>query len=88
MTVVIEYVSRKAELEEKIKSLESEKNSLISDIAALKEKISMMELERIAKALESEVQTLRNEKELLEQRAAEYNISDQTASQQSSGSTG
>jgi peptidoglycan hydrolase CwlO-like protein len=88
MTVVIEYVSRKAELEEKIKSLESEKNSLISDIAALKEKISMMELERIAKALESEVQTLRNEKELLEQRAAEYNMSDQTTSQQNPRSTG
>ncbi len=72
MATVVEYSTRKAELEEKIRGLENEKATLVAEISALKEKISMLELERIARALESEVQTLRNEKELLEQRATEY----------------
>lgn len=72
MEVVTEYVSRKAELEEKIRALESEKASLIADIASLKEKITTFELEKAASALQSEVESLRTEKSILEEKAATY----------------
>ena len=72
MEVVTEYVDQRTELEEKIRSLETEKVSLLADIASLKEKIANFELEKSANALESEVQALRTEKAVLEEKAASY----------------
>jgi len=72
MEAVTEYADRKAELEEKIQSLEAEKNLLLTEIAALKEKVATLELERAASALESQVELLKNEKAALEEKVAEY----------------
>ena len=63
---------QRTELEEKIRSLEAAKASLLSDVASLKEKIATFELEKSANALESEVQALRTEKAVLEEKAASY----------------
>jgi regulator of replication initiation timing len=72
MEAVTEYADKKAELEQRIKSLEAEKTSLLSDITAIKERLAEMELERSANALQSEVEALRTEKAALEEKAAEY----------------
>jgi len=72
MEVVTEYADQRTELEEKIRSFEAEKASLLASIASLKEKIANFELERSANALESEVQALRTEKAVLEEKAATY----------------
>ncbi len=72
METVTEYVSQRNELEEKIRTLESEKASLLSGIASLKEKIAGYELEKSARALESEVQALRTERAVLEEKASNY----------------
>jgi len=72
MEAVTEYADRKAELEERIKSLEAEKTLLLTEISALKEKAATLELERAASALESEVEMLKNEKAALEEKVAEY----------------
>ncbi len=72
MEVVTEYADQRTELEEKIRSFEAEKASLLADVASLKEKIANFELEKSAKALESEVQALRTEKAVLEEKAASY----------------
>ncbi len=65
-------MDRKTELEEKIGSLETERNSLLSEIATLKEKIATLELEKTVNTLESEVEALRTEKAVLEEKAAKY----------------
>ena len=72
MEVVTEYADQRTELEEKIRSFESEKASLLADIASLKEKIANFELEKSAATLESEVQALRTEKAVLDEKAASY----------------
>lgn len=72
MEAVTEYADQRTELEDKIRSLESEKASNIAAIASLKEKIAAYELVKSANALESEVQALRTEKAVLEERAASY----------------
>jgi len=72
MEAVAQYADRKTELEEKIRSLEAERNFLVSDIAALKEKVTELELERQANSLKSEVEALRTEKAVLEEKAATY----------------
>ena len=72
MEVVTECADQRTELEEKIRSLEAAKASLLSDVASLKEKIATFELEKSANALESEVQALRTEKAVLEEKAASY----------------
>ena len=72
MQAVEQYPDRKTELEEKIRSLESEKSFLISDIAALKEKVTELELEKQANSLQGEVEALRTEKAVLEEKAATY----------------
>lgn len=70
--MVSEYADQRTELEEKIRSLEAEKASFLSDIASLKEKIATFELAKSSKALDSEVQALRTEKAVLEEKAAAY----------------
>lgn len=72
MEAVTQYLDRKTELEEKIRSLEAEKDTLRADISALKEKVATLELERAASALESEVQSLKNEKTALEEKVATF----------------
>ena len=72
MEVVTEYADQRTELEEKIRSLEAEKASLLAGIASLKEKIATYELERSATQLESEVEALRTEKAVLDEKAAAY----------------
>jgi chromosome segregation ATPase len=72
LEAVTQFADQRTELEEKIKSLEAEKASLLSSIASLKEKIATYELEKSADALESEVESLRTEKAVLEEKAAAY----------------
>jgi len=72
METVSEPVNRKTELEEKISSLETERDSLLNDIVALKEKITTLDLEKAVNTLESEVEELRTEKAVLEEKAANY----------------
>ena len=72
MEAVTGYADRKAELEEKIRSLEAEKSLLLAEVEALKEKLATLELERAAAALQSEVDSLKNEKAALENKVEEY----------------
>jgi len=72
LEAVTQFADQRTELEEKIRSLEAEKASLLSGIASLKEKIAAYELEKSASALESEVQSLRTERAVLEEKAASY----------------
>ncbi len=72
MEAVTQFADQRTELEEKIRSLEAEKATLLSGIASLKEKVATYELERSANALESEVESLRTEKAVLEEKAANY----------------
>jgi peptidoglycan hydrolase CwlO-like protein len=72
MQVAEQYADRKMELEAKIRSLESEKSFLVSDIATLKERVTELELEKQASSLQGEVDALRTEKAVLEEKAATY----------------
>lgn len=74
MEAVVQYSERKTELEAKIRSLESEKTFLISDIASLKERVTELELERQASSLQGEVDALRTEKAVLEEKAETYDV--------------
>ena len=86
METVTEYADRKTELERKIGSLETERNSLLGDIVTLKERISTLELEKAVNTLEGEVQALRTEKAVLEEKAAKF--SEETFEVESQGSEG
>jgi hypothetical protein len=70
MEFQVQPVSRKAELRDRIRSLEAEKTTLESEISVLKEKVEEKELELYTASLENEVGTLRVHKTLLEERAA------------------
>lgn len=72
MQAVEQYSDRKTELEAKIRSLESEKSFLVSDISSLKERVTELELEKQANSLQGEVEALRTEKAVLEEKAATY----------------
>jgi chromosome segregation ATPase len=72
MEVVTEYVDHRAELEERIRSLESEQGSLLAEISGLKERLTTLELERHATSLSNEVEALRTEKAVLEEKIATY----------------
>jgi cell division protein FtsB len=76
METQFQSASRKAELRDKIRALEAERNNLETEIILLKEKVEVKELEAYTVSLENEVGTLRVEKTLLEERAtlaAPYN---------------
>jgi hypothetical protein len=62
METVTQHMNEKTELEERIRMLELEKSSLLSDLSSLKEKLATLELERYAASLDSEVEALRTEK--------------------------
>jgi len=72
METVQQFVDRKAELEQRLQGLESERSSLISDIASLKDRLAILELERNASSLAGEVEALRTEKSVLEEKIATY----------------
>jgi len=72
MEVVTEYVDRKSELEERIRSLETEQSSLLNDIAILKDRLATLELEKHAASLSNEVEALRTEKAVLEEKVSTY----------------
>lgn len=72
MEVITEYANHRAELEERIRSLESEQTSLLTKIGSLKEKLTTLELERHATSLSNEVEALRTEKTVLEEKVATY----------------
>lgn len=74
MEVVTQYVDHKTELEERINALEAEQASLISDISALKEKLTTLEMERHASSLANEVEALRTEKAVLEEKISSYAV--------------
>ena len=72
MELVTEYVDHRAELEERIRSLESEQGALLTEISSLKDKLATLELERHAASLTNEVEALRTEKAVLEEKIATY----------------
>jgi len=72
MEVITEYVDHRAELEGRIRSLESEQTTLLTDIASLKERLAVLELERHAATLSNEVEALRTEKAVLEEKISTY----------------
>ena len=74
MEVVTQYADHKTELEGHIAALESEQALLISDISALKEKLTTLEMERHASSLASEVEALRTEKAVLEEKISSYSV--------------
>lgn len=67
-----EYSDKKVEREQKIVSLEAEKASLQSEIAATREKVAQLDFERSVRTLQSEIDALRTEKISLEERASAY----------------
>mgnify|MGYP001027438232 CR=1 FL=1 len=65
--MVMEAAKKRAELEEKVKSLEEEKACLLAEIEALK---AIPELEAKVCALEDDIAKLKEEKKVLEEKAA------------------
>jgi uncharacterized coiled-coil DUF342 family protein len=61
-----EFQKRKEELEEKVGRLEAERITLISEVESLREKRTLLDLEKKAHALQDTVDMLRKEKEDLE----------------------
>ena len=72
MELITQYANRRAELEDRIQSLEGEHSLLIADISALKERLTTLELERHAASLSTEVEALRTEKAVLEEKIATF----------------
>ena len=72
MSVVTELFDQKTELEGRIRGLEEERGSLISDVATLKERLATLELERDVNMLAGEVEALRTEKAVLEEKVISY----------------
>ena len=72
MEVITEYVDHRSELEGRIRSLESEQTTLLTEIASLKDKLATLELERHAASLSNEVEALRTEKAVLEEKISTF----------------
>ncbi len=72
MEVITQYADHRAELDARIRTLESEQATLITEISSLKEKLTTLELERHAASLSNEVEALRTEKTVLEEKIATY----------------
>jgi uncharacterized coiled-coil DUF342 family protein len=60
------FQNRKSELEEKLERLEMERASLIEQVQALREKRTLLDLEKKTGSIQQTVDTLRKEKEELE----------------------
>lgn len=61
-----EFQRKKSELEERLERLEKERLTLISDVEGLREKRTLLDLEKKAGSLQDTVDMLRKEKEDLE----------------------
>jgi uncharacterized coiled-coil DUF342 family protein len=61
-----EFQKRKEELEERVGRLEAERITLISEVESLREKRTLLDLEKKAHALQDTVDMLRKEREDLE----------------------
>jgi uncharacterized coiled-coil DUF342 family protein len=61
-----EFQKRKNELDERVARLEAERITLISEVESLREKRSILDLEKKAHGLQDTVDMLRKEKEDLE----------------------
>jgi uncharacterized coiled-coil DUF342 family protein len=61
-----EFQKRKEELEERVGRLEAERITLISEVESLREKRTLLDLDKKAHALQDTVDMLRKEKEDLE----------------------
>lgn len=72
MEAVSACADRRTELKEKVRSMEAEKAALLADIASLKGRIAVLELEKCSRTLEIELQALRTEKAGLEEKASTY----------------
>jgi hypothetical protein len=66
----VQTTSKKAEIKEKIRALETERSTLMGEIASLKEQVEVKELEVYSSSLENEVGTLKIEKAVLEEKEA------------------
>jgi flagellar motility protein MotE (MotC chaperone) len=80
LEVVTEYANedRKVELEDRVNVLEAERDTLLNDIGNLKERLSTLELERRASSIAGEVEALRTEKAVLEEKIASYAVPEET----------
>jgi membrane-bound lytic murein transglycosylase B len=65
-----QFATRRSQLREKIRALETERTALEREIATLKEKVDVVELERYSTSLDNEVGTLKIEKAILEEKVA------------------
>jgi len=65
-----EFQRRKSDLEEKLEKLEIERTNLIEEVRTLREKRTILDLEKKAGALQQTVDVLRKEKEDLEAQIA------------------
>jgi uncharacterized coiled-coil DUF342 family protein len=61
-----EFQNKKSELEEKLQSLESERASLLAEVEALRQKRTLLDLEKKGAALQATVDMLKTEKADLE----------------------
>lgn len=80
MEVITQYADRKTELGERIRVLEEERSSLMSDIVSLKEKLTVLDLERHSASLNNEVEALRTEKTVLEEKIASFSVDNPSSS--------
>jgi beta-N-acetylglucosaminidase len=85
METVTEYADQKTELEGKIRSLETERATLLSDITSLKEKMAAFELQRTAETLTEEVESLRTEKAVLEEKVSAFTTPEEQKPQPTEG---
>jgi uncharacterized coiled-coil DUF342 family protein len=69
------FQRRKEELEQKIKALEEERVSLMNEVEALRQRRTLLELERKSKMLEETVDVLRKQKDDLQGEVSEMGSS-------------
>lgn len=75
MELVAQHSDHRLQLEERIRSLEIEQASLLAEISALRDRLTTLELESHASSLSNEVEALRTEKAVLEEKVATYTTS-------------
>lgn len=80
MISISSLAESKMELEGRIKGLEEEKSTLVSEISTLREKLENLRLRRTAKSLEQDVSRLRAEKTGLEEEVAQNILQEQQTS--------
>jgi len=61
-----EFQKKKSELEQRLESLESERASLLAEVEALRQRRTLLDLEKKGAALQATVEMLKSEKQDLE----------------------